>query len=132
MSEYYGGDYLYSTLNTNAGVIAALGTTSNHPVFNARMVPMDCTVKKTINCYRIDPYDASIEYFQAKWSVDCRGDTETDSQAIADAVTSALNRSDVLVSGITYFGTVSILSTIPPVDETDQYNTSVQVSIRRK
>jgi len=130
MSEYYGGDYLYAVLNADADVIAALGTTSNHPVFNARMVPTDRTERKTINMYRIDPYDASLEYFTAKWSIDCRGDAETDSQAIADAVTTALNREHKVTNGKTYYGTVSILSTIPPVDETDQYNTSVQILIR--
>jgi hypothetical protein len=132
MSEYYGGDYLYTVLNADAGVISSLGTTSNHPVFNARMVPMDRTERKTINMYRLDPYDASIEYFQSKWSIDCRGDTETDSHAIADAVTTALNRVHTLTTGIMYFGTVSILSTIPPANDTDQYNTSVQILIRRK
>jgi hypothetical protein len=96
------------------------------------MVPMDRTERKTINMYRLDPYDASLEYFQSKWSIDCRGDTETDSHAIADAVTTALNRVHTLTTGIMYFGTVSILSTIPPANDTDQYNTSVQILIRRK
>jgi len=132
MSEYYGGDYIYAVLNADSGVIAALGTSSNHPVFIARMVPTDRTERKTINCYRLDPFDASSDLFISKWSIDCRGDTEYDSQGIADAVTTALNRVHKLNSGKTYFGTISILSTIPPVDDTDQYNTSVQLLIRRK
>jgi len=131
MSEYYGGDYLYTTLNSNAGVIAALGTTSNHPIFNARMVPPDRTERKTINMYRLDPFDATLEYFVSKWSIDCRADSEYDSQTLSEAVTTALNRVQIVYGGKTYFGTVSILSTIPPVDDTDQYNTSVQIQIRR-
>jgi hypothetical protein len=132
MSEYYGGDYIYSVLNADSGVIASLGTSSNHPVFIAKIIPSDRTERKTINCYRLDPFDASLEYFVSKWSIDCRADDEYESQAIATAVTSALNRVHKIVSGETYFGTVSILSTIPPIDESDQYNTSVQLLIRRR
>ena len=131
MSEYYGGDYLYSVMNADAGIIAALGTSSNHPVFNARMVPSDRTERKTINFYRLDPFDATLEYFTSKWSIDCRADSEYDSQAIASAVTFALNRVHILVDGKTYFGTISILATIPPLNDADQYNTSVQIQIRR-
>lgn len=132
MSEYYGGDYIYTVLNADSGVIAALGTTSNHPVFIARMVPSDRTERKTINCYRIDPFDASSEIFTSKWSIDCRADTEYNSQDIASAVCTALNRVHKTTDGKMYFGTISILSTIPPIDESDQYNTSVQLLIRRR
>lgn len=132
MSEYYGGDYLYTTLNADAGVIASLGTSSEHPIFNARLVPADRTERKTINMYRIDPFDASLEYFESRWSIDCRADSEYDSQSIAGAVTTALNRVHKLSVGKMYFGTISILSTIPPINESDQYNTSVQILIRRR
>jgi len=138
MSEYFGGDYLHSTLIADTALQALLGQytdglgTLQYPIFNARMVPIDCTVKKTLNMYRLDPYDASLEYFESRWSIDCRGDTQTDSETIAESVMIALNRVHTLTTGKTYFGTVSILSTIPPADETDQYNTSVQVLIRRK
>jgi len=66
MSEYYGGDYIYSVLNADSGVISALGTSSNHPVFIAKKIPSDRTERKTINCYRLDPFDASLEYFVSK------------------------------------------------------------------
>jgi hypothetical protein len=138
MSEYYGGDYIYSVLNADSALNTLLGQytdetgVSGYPVFIAKIIPSDCPSRKTVNCYRLDPFDASLEYFISRWSIDCRADDEYESQAIATAVTSALNRVHKIVSGETYFGTVSILSTIPPIDDSDQYNTSVQLLIRRR
>jgi hypothetical protein len=129
VAELYGADYVYQTLSTDAGVLAILG---GEYVYCSRMVPKDVTARKTINAYSTLPCNPRSEYFESRWSIDCRADTQEESIDIATAVVDALNRKGKTVNGKNYFGVNEMVGTIPPVNDSDQYNTPVQVYIRRR
>ncbi len=126
--DYRGGEYIYSVLSNDTDVTDIVGTS----VYNARMVPQTDTSAETINCYQSGTYNAAEEFFQTTWSIDCRAGTEQESQELAQAVESALNRKSASVGGYLYFGTISILPTIQPADDADVYNTPVEIIARRR
>ena len=128
MSDFYGGEYINEILTDDTAVAALVSTN----IFNARMVPSDFNSLKTINFYATLPKSARAEFFESRWSVDCRSDVESESMNIASAVTDALNRVSSTVGSYNYFSVVDILGTIPPADNADVYNTPVQVYIRRR
>jgi len=127
MAEYYGGDYLYTTLSTDAEIQAI--TTS---VYNARMVPPDAPAGKTINFYPVVPMNARGEFFESRWSIDCRAPLESDALDLATAVVAALNRRSYAAGGKTYYGVVDMLGPVPPANDADVYNVPVQLYIRRR
>ena len=127
MAEYYGGDYLYTTLSTDSAVQAI--TTA---IYNARMIPSDETSAKTVNFYATSPTNPRLEYFEARWSIDCRAPIESDALDLATAVVAAINRKHKTEGTKSYFGVVDILWPIPPANDADVYNVPVQVYIRRR
>jgi len=128
MSEYLGGDYIYNVLSNDATVTGYVGTS----IYNARMVPDTDTSAETINFYMTGNFDAALEYGDFTWSIDCRSTEEAGALTIAIAVKDALNREHKSVSGYHYFGTVTILPVIPPVDNVDVYNMPVQLRVTRR
>ncbi len=126
--DYLGGDYIYSTLSGDSDITAEVGTS----IYNARMIPQTDDSAETINFYQAGTLNMTDEYFQLTWSIDCRAATDYTSQKIAGLVTTALNRVNTTVGGKDYFGTISILPTIPPADESDVYNTPVEIIVRRR
>ena len=124
-----GGDYIYTTLSADAGVTALVGTTHIH---NARMVPETDTSKDTINFYQVTPWNVAQEYFDITWSIDCRSEIQSTSEATARAVSDALNRESATVGGKDYYGVAEIFPAIPPADQADVYNTPVQIRLRRR
>lgn len=127
MSDTLGGDFIYSTLSSDSGVTAL--TTA---IYNGRMIPETETSETTINFYIVGPYDASLEYFLAGWSIDCRSPTSKGSLDLAVAVRDAMNRVKAVVGGYTYHGVIQIGGTVPPLDESDVFNTPVTITVRRK
>ncbi len=126
----YGGEYIKRVLNNSTPVtdLVAIGN-----IYNARKVDPTATVDETINFYRLGNFDATLEYFQVDWSIDCRAKNPYIAENIATAVTTALNRVDnTIVDSKLYFGTVNILPIIPPMDEADVYNVPVNLTVRRK
>lgn len=123
----YGGDYIYSILSNNSAVTAI--TTA---IYNSRLIPETETSTETINFYRTNSFNAALDYFDAIWSIDCRAKNEYEAYDLAEAVKNALNRKTSTVGGCIYFGTISILPVIPPIDETDVYNVPVEINLRRK
>lgn len=128
MSEYLGSDYLYSALSSASDVTDLVSTN----IFNARLIPEGTESFDTINFYQVTNYDASLNYFELTYSVDCRSKFYPKSQEIALAVVDALNRESAIVNGYAYYGVCDILAVIPPIDSTDAYNTPVEVRLRRR
>lgn len=126
--EYYGGDYIYTVLTNEAAVTDIVDTS----IYTARLVPETDDSSETINYYRTGNLDRSLNYFDILWSINCRGSTEKLSNQIAEAVGDALNRNFDTVSGKQYYSVVSVLPTIPPIDNADVYNTPVEINLRRK
>lgn len=126
--DYKGGEYIYDVLSNESDVTDIVGSS----VYNARMTPKADTSAETINYYQSGTYAAADEVFQLTWSINCRAGTGYKSQELAHHVTEALNRVSTSVGGYRYFGTISILPTIPPADETDVFNTPVEIIVRRR
>jgi len=100
------------------GVVPAL--------FKDTIQPSDFT-GSGINYYMTGNYDATIEYDDYDFIVNCRASTFAKSISLANVVITELNRKHY--SG--YFTTCSALPTISPADTTDNYNTIVQVNLKK-
>jgi len=126
--DYLGGEYLYSVLSNDSDVTDIVGTS----IHNARKIPKDDTSSETINFYQGGSYNAADEYYQLTWSVNCRSSTGYGAAELADKVRIALNRKSAITGDYMYFGTCSILPTIPPADESDVYNKPIEIILRRR
>jgi len=80
----------------------------------------------TINFYRETSINGFLPHIEADYSINCRAYTQSDSEAIAAAVNTALNR----MSGQGYSIICTIEAAIPPADKTDNYNTRVTAKIK--
>lgn len=128
MAERYGGDYIDTVLKNDATITALV----SDKIEEGPLFTKDNTSKNTINFYKTGPVNKALEYDSFQWSVDCRGESYTKSRDIATAAADALNRAGSTVNSKLYFSVVEILRTLPPVNDTDVYNTPVQVTIRRR
>lgn len=128
MSERYGADYIHSTLS-NAAAVTAIVSAS---IYEGLKVPSTDSSTETINFYRTGPFNGGLEYFESRYSIDCRASDYLTSRNLASEAFTALNRDLDTVNSKRYFAVCSILATIPPVNETDVYNTPVEAYIRRK
>ena len=117
-----GGDYIYSVLNS-------IPELSTFDITNGALVPSTNTNMKTVNFYRITPFSGGLEYFQLQWSIDVRAASQAESEDTALIVAEYLNRITYQVGVKTYFGITDILPVIPPVNDQDAYNSSVQLFI---
>lgn len=128
MTERFGGDIIYSILSNDSSITTIVSTS----IYEDHIVPATDTTTETINFYKLNPFAGGADFFESRFSIDCRAADYNTSQTLAYNVFAALNREFATLSGKEYFFRCDILSTIPPVNETDVYNTPVQVYIRRK
>ena len=128
MSERYGADYIYDVLSNDSSITTIVGSS----IYEDTLIPQSDTTQDTINFYRPGPYNPKLEYFENRWSVDCRRPAYGDSLDLATLVKDAFNRNFATVNSKYYFSVVDILPTIPPVNDSDVYNTPVEIYVRRK
>lgn len=128
MSEYFGGEYVYSVLSSDSELFAYISDS----LYNGLVIPADDKSLETVNFYRIGDLSGGAEVFQQQWSIDCRSETESGSKAIAHIVFSALNRKNGEAGSLEYYGVASIGQTLPPADSNDVFNTSVTLTLRRR
>jgi len=81
---------------------------------------------RTINYYRQTPLDGSLPYKAGSYTINCRAYTQTESEALADAVYTALNQ----VSDASHNCYCIKEVTIPPLDETDNFNSRITANIK--
>ena len=124
----FGSDLLYTALNV-ASITNLLDTQDSVVgLFSGRLIPEFFTENKTINFYSNAPFDGSLEYQKYVYSINCRAKTDAESRAIAQAVFTAVNRADFT----DYHTNCSVLGTLPPQDNTDVFNTPVEVIIKTR
>lgn len=82
----------------------------------------------TINYYRSAPVNGGLEYMDTSYSVNCRAGTQAEAEAIATAAHALVNR----YSSGGYHFISEILSVIPPLDLTDNYNAPLEVHARAR
>lgn len=79
-----------------------------------------------INYYRVVPVDARLNYMQSGFSVNCRGASMAEVEAISRAVVDVVNRHS---NDSVNFG-CQVLATIPPSSPVDNYNSPVEVTAK--
>lgn len=122
------GSYIYSVLSGDSTVTGIAGTS----IYDDRRIPDGDSSNDTINFYPVAPYSGGLEYDSQRWSISCRGATNVEARTLAKAVFDALNRINITVGSYEYYGVADILPVIQPVDETDNYNMPVELTIRRR
>jgi hypothetical protein len=101
---------------------------TTYALFNSYIIPADCTAKKTINFYQLGSIDCRLEYGLGNYTVNCRAETQAESEAIANAVITAVNRR----SYTTYYLFCQLNQCVPPADNTDVFNTPVEITIKKR
>lgn len=124
----FGSDLLYSALNVSAITDLLDSYESGKALFGDYLVPQDFTGSKSINFYMINAYDASLDYKNYGYSINCRANDLDTSRSLAIAVIDEINRSNYTDC----YMVCTVLSTIPPTDDTDNYNTPVEVTIKQQ
>lgn len=124
----FGRDRLYTALNI-APITALLDTYGGEPaIFNGTRIAESFAGDKVINYFISSPYNATLAYNEYTFTVNCRAASDVESAEIAKAVIDNLNETAV-TDGRLY---CSLLATIPPLDETDLYNTPITVIMKSK
>jgi hypothetical protein len=124
----FGSDLLNNALNV-APITDLLDVyMSGKALFQGTLIPQDFTLDKSINIYMSGIYNAALEYDQYLYNISCRDKTETGSKTIAGAVITEINR----VHYPDYYIVCSVLETIPPQDQTDNYNTPIEATIKAR
>ena len=120
---------IYTALNKSA-ITALVGKyKTKAAIFSDMLIPQDYSVTAaSINFYYSAPYNAALDYSQLTYTINCRAYSMTESQALAQAVKTAINR----VSGSDYYISVNVLPTINPADDRDNYNSIVEAIIKKR
>lgn len=82
-----------------------------------------------LTIYQATPRNAAMEYTDEGWTVNCRAASYVSSQALAVLVVTALNRKSI--NGISGRAYCQQLATLQPADSADNYNTPVEVRVKR-
>jgi hypothetical protein len=126
----YGSSEIYTLLNVSAITTLldsyVIGETSYAALFYDVLLPADFTGFKSINFYRTAAYAAAGEVQQFLYTINCRARTHAESVQIAYAVIAEINR----VSFSSGFSICSLLPTLGPQDDTDVYNTPVEITLK--
>lgn len=123
----FGSDIIYSALNVSA-VTDTIDTYLSSPaIFDDVLQPSNFT-GSGINYYLQDQFNAAEEYEDYTYIINCRADSYSQSQTIAAAVVDSINRTHYTDS----FITCQVLTTITPLDSTDNYNTPVTANLKKR
>lgn len=125
----YGSDILYNALNVPA-VTDALDTFDGvKTLYDDITLPDDLPIDFTsINFYTAVGFNAADPTTIYNFTANCRHSSHQKSRILAQIVTNVLNRK----GSDNYFFTCTVLPTIPPADNTDNYNTPIEVIIKTR
>ena len=82
----------------------------------------------TINFYPSGAFNNALDYGRYPFTVNCRARNYDLSRKLAEAVVTAINR----VSYTDYYIVTELLETIKPFNETDNFNTPIQVILKTR
>lgn len=123
----FGADTLYTALNVSAITTLLDAYSSGYALFSG-IIPGDFAGNESINYYMSSPLNGGLEYELYRYTINCRSELHYTSRVMAKAVYDTLNR----VSDSTFNFVCQVLQTIPPVDETDNFNTPVEITIKKR
>ena len=128
----YGSEDLFTALNVSAVTTGldnyVVGEDTYKALFGSNVLPSDFSGDKSINFYMSLPYNASTMVPEYGYTINCRAETFNESRTIAQSVVDNINRE----SYSDYFLICSVLATLPPADDRDNYNTPVEVTIKNR
>ena len=119
---------IYNALNVSSVTSLLSAYKTGKALFSASLMPSDCTASSSVNFYLITPIDCALEYDLEYYSASCRAKTEGQSIALARAVIDAIN----LKTTSNYNIICKLNRTIPPADSTDNFNTPVEIRLKKK
>jgi hypothetical protein len=124
----FGDTEIYTALNVTAITDLIDDYNLGPALFDDQVIPQDFEGTASINFYMNAMYNGGLEADQITYTVNCRDIDSTKSRIIAKAVFDTLNR----VFYANCFMICGVLGTIPPVDDTDNYNTPVEITIKQR
>jgi len=128
----FGQTEIYNALN-QADITGLLdtfkiGTTTHRALFADPVIPTIFTGNKSINFYRLSPSNMANNYGEYIYTANCRAQTQGESIAIAKAVIDKINRANFPDC----FITCSVGVLLSPMDETDNYNCPVEITLKKR
>lgn len=124
-------DVVQKALFTNSTIIALLSNDADYPaapaLYNDLVIPESLPKESvSINFYTVTP--ATTEgYGEETFTLNCRAPGYVACKALANTVRDELHRSNNDLNDTLFV--VEIQRTLPPLDQTDNYNTVVQVRL---
>jgi hypothetical protein len=121
---------LFEQLNTNVTITALLDTydVDKYMIVCDDVVDSDWgNEKTTINYYR-DRQDDFSCYGDIDFTTNCRAETRAKSEDLANTIKDELH--EKTIDGFMFI--VTFTGTIRPSDETDNYNTVININIKQK
>lgn len=116
----------------NVAAITNLLTTymTGKALFDSTIIPQDLAIDATsINFYLVAPTN-NADYSEYNVSINCRSGSYAGSLTLAYTVHEALHRHSSSDGG--YFLKMSVLPTISPADNTDNFNTPIEAIIKER
>ena len=122
----FGSDELYEALNVTSITDLLEDFLTGKSLFVGSLVPQAFTGDASINFYMINPRNFGDSFEEYVYSVNCRDSSYTLSRTLAQAAIAAINR----LNSSNYYIVCNLLATIPPADDTDNYNTPIEATIK--
>lgn len=124
----FNSSLLYDALN-DSSITDLLDTVDSvKGLFNDVLIPQWFDADNVVNFYLNGSIDGSLEWNQYFYAVNCRAKTYEESREIAQAVFDRLNRADFA----NYHTNCNVLATVRPSDETDSYNSPIEVILKSR
>lgn len=119
---------LYNALNVTNITSLLDAYLTGKALFIDNLIPESFTGDKSINCYQLQSYSGALDYPTSYYTASCRAKTRKESLQIAHAVFAEMNRSN----NNEVFYICNINPTIQPENDTDNYNTPVEIIIKQR
>jgi hypothetical protein len=122
-----GSAELYALLSGDTTLVALVDEYSDEPAIfrDCLVMPSDFTGKGINFHLGGTGVDGGLPYTDVLHTLSCRAKLEGESRAIAAAAFAAINR---VRAGIV----ATVMPTLPPQDETDDFNTPVEVRLKKE
>lgn len=128
-----GNDEIYTLLNVSAitSLLTSYGGISG--IFADNIIPNEfnsVSVKATdttLNYYPAGAFSGALDYGDYAFNINCRAKTFYESRTLAETVHSNINRYSASYNIVS-----TLLDTISPIDETDNYLTPIQITLKTR
>ena len=121
---------LHNELSTNTNITDLLDSFDSYfMIINDEVCPDEWNLKKSTLNYYENSRDNYSKYDDITFTVNCRSPKYIDSKLIAETIKSELHEK---LSGEYMFTVVLMGGTLRPFDENDNYNTIIDINVRKK